>query len=57
MRAVDDDTPELPDDPAALRALLLEALSRCGGLAAERDGLVAERDALVAQTSGCATSS
>ena len=30
MRAADDDTPSLPEDPAALRALLLEtrALSR-----------------------------
>ena len=27
MRAAADHTPELPEDPAALRALLLEALS------------------------------
>jgi len=28
MRAADADTPTLPEDPAALRALLLEALER-----------------------------
>ncbi len=44
MRAAADHTPELPEDPAALRALLLEALTRCGALTAERDSIVAERD-------------
>ncbi len=46
MRADADDTPELPDDPAALRALLQEALSRCGALAAERDALAAQNERL-----------
>ena len=36
------DIAALPDDPATLRALLIEAL-------AERDGALAERDALEAQ--------
>jgi transposase len=39
MRESGDPTPDLPDDPAALRAMLLAAL-------AERDSVVAERDAL-----------
>ncbi len=39
MRESGDPTPDLPDDPAVLRAMLLAAL-------AERDSLVAERDAL-----------
>lgn len=42
-----DDTSSLPEDPAALRALLLAALQTCDQLSVERDGLVAERDALV----------
>jgi transposase len=37
---------ELPDDPAALRAMLLAALAERDGIAAERDSLAAERDAL-----------
>ena len=45
MRAgAGDDTPTLPEDPAALRALLLEALSKRGAFTAERDSIVAERD-------------
>lgn len=48
MRA-GDDTSNLPEDPAALRALLLAALETCDTLSAERDGLVAERDALAAR--------
>lgn len=48
MRA-GDDTSNLPDDPAALRALLLAALETCDTLSAERDGLAAERDALAAR--------
>ncbi len=39
MHESGDPTPDLPDDPAVLRAMLLAAL-------AERDSLVAERDAL-----------
>lgn len=42
MHLAADDTPRLPEEPAALRALLLAAL-------AERDGMAAERDALAAQ--------
>ena len=56
MRAADTDTPTLPEDPAALRALLLEALNKVDTLIAERDVLssrcdsvAAERDALVEQ--------
>ena len=36
MRAAGDDTPTPPEDPAALRALLLEMLAKCDTLAAER---------------------
>jgi hypothetical protein len=43
MRAAGDDTPTLPEDAAALRALLLETLARVDTLAAERDAL-ASRD-------------
>jgi hypothetical protein len=39
MREASTPTPSLPDDPAALRGLLLAAW-------AERDSLSAERDAL-----------
>ncbi|GAV33880.1 transposase IS66 family protein [Roseomonas sp. TAS13] len=46
MRAADTETADFPDDPAALRALLAAALSRCDALEAERDGIAAERDAL-----------
>src|SRR3712207_1517948 len=56
MRAAGDDTPTPPEDPAALRALLLEMLAKCDTLAAERDalaskcdGVTAERDALAVQ--------
>jgi transposase len=50
MRATaGNDAPTLPEDPAALRALLLEARAKCDTLAAERDGLAGERDALAAQ--------
>ena len=44
MRETSPATPSLPDDPQALRALLLEALSQRGALTAERDSIVAERD-------------
>jgi hypothetical protein len=40
MRAAETDTPRLPDDPAALRALLLTTLARLDTLSAERDALV-----------------
>ena len=46
--AVTDDMPSLPEDPAALRALLLATLE-------QRDAAVAERDALAAGTSNCTT--
>ena len=49
MRAAGIDTPTLPEDPAALRALLLAAWAERDGLAAERDGIGAERDALAGQ--------
>ena len=49
MRAAGDDTPTLPEDAAALRALLLAAWAERDGLAAERDGIAAERDALAGQ--------
>lgn len=54
MRAADADTSRLPEDPAALRMLLLETLARCntlstelGSIAAERDAALGERDAAV----------
>ena len=50
MRAADNDTPTLPENPAALRVLLLETLakvdtlsSRCADISVERDAL-AERN-------------
>ena len=46
MRVAAADMPSLPEEPAALRALLLSALAERDSLAAERDSLVAERDAL-----------
>ena len=49
MRAAGDDTPTLPEDPAALRALLLSAWAERDSLAAKCDGVAAERDALAAQ--------
>ena len=49
MRAADDDTPDLPEDPAALRALLLTVLAERDAVIAERDTAVRERDALTAQ--------
>lgn len=49
MRAADADTPTLPEDPAALRALLLEALEKVDVLASRCDDVIAERDALVEQ--------
>jgi transposase len=49
MRAADADMPTLPEDPTALRALLLEALEKVDALASRCDGVTAERDALVQQ--------
>ena len=49
MRAAGDDTPTLPEDPAALRALLLSAWAERDSLAAKCDGVAAERDALAAR--------
>src|SRR3712207_2420879 len=50
MRAAGDDAATLPEDPAALRALLLAALEKCGALVAERDGAALERDTLAVQS-------
>ena len=49
MRAAGDDTPTLPEDPAALRALLLSAWAERDALATRCDGVAAERDALAAR--------
>jgi transposase len=46
MRENGDPTHDLPEDPAALQALLLAALAERDSIAAERDSLAAERDAL-----------
>jgi transposase len=46
MRAAGDDTPTPPEDPAALRALLLETLAKCDTLAAERDALASQNERL-----------
>jgi transposase len=46
MRAADNDTPTLPEDPAALRALLLETLAKVDMLGAERDALAARNEQL-----------
>jgi transposase len=46
MRAADHDTPSLPEDPAALRELLLETLAQVGTLTAERDALASQNERL-----------
>ncbi len=46
MSAAGADAETLPDDPAALRALLAEALSRCAMLEAERATLEAQNERL-----------
>ncbi len=46
MRAAGDETPTLPEDAAALRALLLETLAKCDTLAAERDALASRNEQL-----------
>ena len=49
MREASPSTPSLPDDPTALRALLLTAWAERGSAAAERDSIAVERDALAAR--------
>jgi transposase len=49
MRAAGDDTPTLPEDPAALRALLLAAWAERDVLASRCDDVIAERDALASR--------
>lgn len=49
MRAAGDDTPTLPEDPAALRALLLAAWAERDALACRCDDVTAERDALASR--------
>lgn len=46
MRAAGDDTPSLPDEPEALRALLLETRALVDTLVAERDALVERNERL-----------
>ena len=46
MRAADDDTPSLPEDPEELRALLLETRALVETLAAERDALASRNERL-----------
>ena len=46
MREGGETRPDLPDDPAVLRAMLLVALAERDSLVAERDSIAAERDAL-----------
>ena len=49
MLAADNDTPTLPEDPAALRVLLLETLAKVDTLSSRYVGISAERDALAEQ--------
>jgi transposase len=49
MRESGGPTQILPDDPAALQALLLAAWAERDRIAAERDSLAVERDALAAR--------
>ena len=46
MRAAGNDTTTLPEDPAALRALLLETQALCDTLSAERDVLASRNERL-----------
>jgi transposase len=46
MRAAVNDTPTPPDDPAALRALLLASLEKCDALTEERDALAVQNERL-----------
>ncbi|MBI0539757.1 IS66 family transposase [Roseomonas sp. KE2513] len=49
MSTIGVDLQSLPDDPEALRAMLVATMARCEALVEERDGLAAERDALAAR--------
>jgi transposase len=49
MLAADNDTPTLPEDPAALRVLLLETLAKVDTLSSRHVDISAERDALAEQ--------
>jgi transposase len=49
MLAADNDTPTLPEDPAALRVLLLETLAKADTLSSRHVDISAERDALAEQ--------
>src|SRR4051812_45562660 len=49
MDAPREPLPSLPDDAAALRALVLAALAERDAVASERDAAVTERDTLQAQ--------
>jgi transposase len=49
MLAADNDTPTLPEDPAALRVLLLETLAKVDTLSSRYVDISAERDALAEQ--------
>lgn len=46
MRAAGDDTPSLPEDAAALRALVLETRALVASLSAERDALASQNERL-----------
>jgi transposase len=46
MRAAGDRTPTLPEDSAALRALLLETMAQVDTLVAERDALASQNEQL-----------
>jgi transposase len=46
MRDAGNDTPSLPEDASASRTLLLETLSKCDTLVAERDALASQNDRL-----------
>ena len=46
MRDAGDDTPTLPEDAAALRALLLETRALVDTLSAERDALASQNERL-----------
>ena len=49
MREIGNPTPDLPDDPAALRALLLAAWAERDSVTSERDSLSAERDSVTSE--------
>lgn len=49
MDTAGDSTAILPDDPEALRALLVTARAKCEALTKQRDGLATERNARAAR--------